>query len=71
MAASISAQWQELMDGTATVLEWPKKAGQHCKMPSEYMMQELSVTQVRLDELWTFVRKKESVMVAAGDHPRE
>ena len=57
------------MDGTATVLEWPKKAGQHCKMPSEYMMQELSVTQVRLDELWAFVRKVVNVPGTGGaDH---
>ncbi len=40
------------------VLEWLKKAGQHCQMLSQYMMQELNVTQVQLDELWTFVRKR-------------
>lgn len=45
-----------------TVLEWLKKAGQHCGMLSEYMMQDLSVTQVQLDELWTFVRKKERML---------
>ncbi len=41
-----------------TVLEWLKKAGQHCQMLSEYMMRELDVSQVQLDELWTFVYKK-------------
>jgi len=45
-----------------TVLEWLKKAGQHCQALSEYMMQELNVTQVQLDELWTFVRKKERTL---------
>jgi len=42
-----------------TVLAWLKKAGQHCDMLSAYMMRELHVTQVQLDELWTFVHKKE------------
>jgi len=41
------------------VLEWLRKAGQHCEQLSNYMMQELELSQVQLDELWTFVRKKE------------
>jgi IS1 family transposase len=45
-----------------TVLEWLKKAGRHCEMLSTYMLQELHVTQVQLDELWTFVRKKERAL---------
>lgn len=45
-----------------TVLDWLKKAGRHCRMLSEYMMQELNVTQVQMDELWTFVRKKERML---------
>jgi IS1 family transposase len=45
-----------------TVLEWLKKAGQHCGRLSECMMRELHVTQVQLDELWTFVRKKERML---------
>ncbi len=47
-----------------TVLEWLKKAGQHCQMLSGYMMRELHVSQVQLDELWTFVRKKERTLKA-------
>jgi len=45
-----------------TVLAWLKKAGQHCQALSEYMMRELQVTQVQLDELWTFVRKRERML---------
>ena len=45
-----------------TVLEWLKKAGQHCQALSECMMQDLNMTQVQLDELWTFVRKKERTL---------
>ena len=42
-----------------TVLEWIEKAGEHCEQVSEYMIQELKLTQVQLDELWTFVHKKQ------------
>jgi IS1 family transposase/transposase-like protein len=45
-----------------TVLDWLRKAGQHCEWISEYMMQELKLSQVQLDELWTFVRKKEHML---------
>jgi len=44
------------------VLQWLKKAGQHCRALSECMMGELNVTQVQLDELWTFVYKKERML---------
>jgi IS1 family transposase len=45
-----------------TVLAWLRKAGQHCERLSEYMMQDLALSQVQLDELWTFVRKKERML---------
>jgi len=45
-----------------TVLEWLKKAGQHCQALSDYMIQEMNLTQVQLDELWTFVHKKERTL---------
>jgi IS1 family transposase len=45
-----------------TVLEWLKRAGQHCQALSECMMQDLNMTQVQLDELWTFVYKKERML---------
>ena len=40
-----------------TVLDWLRKAGQHCQRVSEYMMQELELSQVQLDELWTFAQE--------------
>jgi len=45
-----------------TVLDWLRKAGQHCERLSEYLLQELELSQVQLDELWTFVRKKERML---------
>ncbi len=44
------------------VLEWLKKAGQHCQLLSECMLRDLHLTQVQLDELWTFVHKKERML---------
>ena len=45
-----------------TVLGWLRKAGPHCERLSEYLMQDLALSQVQLDELWTFVRKKERTL---------
>jgi len=45
-----------------TVLAWLRKAGEHCARLSECMMQDLELSQVQLDELWTFVRKKERML---------
>ena len=45
-----------------TVLDRLRKAGQHCEAVSAYMMQELELSQVQLDELWTFIRKKERML---------
>ena len=42
-----------------TVLRWVKRAGQHCQQVSEYMLQGLELTQAQMDEMWTFVRKKQ------------
>lgn len=44
------------------VLEWLQKAGEHCQALSECWLHDLHVTQVQLDELWTFVRKKERML---------
>jgi len=41
-----------------TVLLWLRRAGEHCEQVSDYMMREMEVTQVQMDELWTFVRRK-------------
>ena len=42
-----------------TVLSWLKKAGQHCQRVLEHTMQGLELAQAQLDELWTFVCKKQ------------
>lgn len=47
-----------------TVLLWLKRAGQHCEKVSFYLMRNLRVEQAQLDELWTFVHKKEKSLSA-------
>jgi IS1 family transposase len=47
-----------------TVLLWLKRAGEHCEEVSSYLMQNLKVEQAQLDELWTFVSKKEKTLSA-------
>jgi len=41
-----------------TVLEWAAKAGQHAAEVSEMLIRKLNVSQVQLDEMWSFVGKK-------------
>jgi IS1 family transposase len=47
-----------------TVLSWLRRAGEHCQQVSSYLMRNLKVAQVQLDELWTFVTKKEKNLSA-------
>ncbi len=55
-----------------TILLWLKRAGEHCEQVSGYLMRNLQVEQAQLDasilgfldELWTFVYKKEKTLSA-------
>ena len=47
-----------------TVLRWLRRAGEHSAMVSAYLMRNLQVDQAQLDELWTFVFKKEKNLSA-------
>jgi hypothetical protein len=46
------------------VLRWLRRAGQHPELVSADWMRNLHVEPVQLDELWTFVRKKEKTLSA-------
>jgi IS1 family transposase len=46
------------------VLRWLRRAGQHTELVSAYLMRHLHIEQVQLDELWTFVHKKEQTLSA-------
>jgi IS1 family transposase len=47
-----------------TVCAWLKKAAAHSEQVSDYLMRNLDVPEVQLDELWTFVQKKEQNLSA-------
>ena len=47
-----------------TVLRWLRRAGEHSAQVSAYLMHNFQVEQVQLDELWTFVLKKEKTLSA-------
>lgn len=41
-----------------TVLEWLKRAAQKAQEINEHLLRELPVTQVQLDEMWSFIKRK-------------
>lgn len=41
-----------------TVLEWLSKAGQHASEVSDLLIRKVNVSQVQLDEMWSFVKNK-------------
>jgi IS1 family transposase len=43
-----------------TVCEWVPRLGRHCLRVMVYFFRNLHITECQLDELWTFVRKKEN-----------
>lgn len=45
-----------------TILLWLRRAGEHSQQVSDYLLRNLHVSQAQLDELWTFVRKKEKTL---------
>lgn len=44
-----------------TICEWVRKASEHAKAFSEYMVRDLHMTAVEVDELWTTVKKSRSI----------
>lgn len=47
-----------------TICAWLDKAGRHCRAVSAYLFNNLPITECQLDELWSFVRKKEGHLTA-------
>ena len=47
-----------------TILLWLRRAGEHSQQVSDHMLRNLRVSQAQLDELWTFVHKKEKNLSA-------
>jgi IS1 family transposase/transposase-like protein len=47
-----------------TICEWLDKVGRHCRAVTTYLFNDLHMTECQLDELWSFVRKKEAHLTA-------
>lgn len=41
-----------------TVAHWLEKAGRHAQQVEEYLLRDFHVSQLQLDELWTYVQNK-------------
>ena len=48
-----------------TVCDWVDRAGRHCRAVTTYLFDTLHSTECQVDELWSFVRKKEAHLSAA------
>ena len=48
-----------------TVCDWLDRAGRHCRAVTTYLFDNLHITECQLDELWSFVRKKEAHLTIA------
>jgi transposase-like protein len=40
-----------------TICRWLKRASEHCQEVNEYFLRNLHLTQVQIDEIWTFCKK--------------
>ena len=48
-----------------TVCDWLDRAGRHCRAVTTYLCDNLHITECQVDELWSFVRKKEAHLTVA------
>lgn len=48
-----------------TVCDWLDRAGRHCRAVTTYLFDTLHLTECQVDELWSFVRKKEAHLTTA------
>jgi hypothetical protein len=39
-----------------SVALWLKRAGEHCEEVTDYLLRDLNLTQVQIDEIWTFIK---------------
>jgi transposase-like protein len=62
--SSIRATARNVECDKDTVLHWLPRVGQHCLRLLDYFFRDLHLTECQLDELWTFVYKKEAHLTA-------
>jgi IS1 family transposase len=62
--ASIRATARNIESDKDTVAQWLPRVGRHCQWLFDYFLRDLHLTECQLDELWTFVYKKEKHLTA-------
>jgi IS1 family transposase len=62
--ASIRATARNIECDKDTVARWLPRVGRHCQQLLDYFLRDLHLTECQLDELWTFVYKKEKHLTA-------
>ena len=62
--ASIRATARNIDCDKDTVAQWLPRVGRHCQRLLNYFLRDLHLTECQLDELWTFVYKKEKHLTA-------
>lgn len=53
-----------------TIAQWQKRAGEHAEVLREYLLHDLHLDRVQVDELYTFVKKKRRTSVATSQTSR-
>src|SRR5712692_6384671 len=48
-----------------TICDWLDRAGRHCRAVTAWLFDTFHITECQVDELWSFVRKKEAHLTAA------
>lgn len=41
-----------------TIISWIKLAGAHAREVNDYFLQDMNLTQVQVDEIWSFIKKR-------------
>lgn len=55
-----------------SILEWLRSAAEKAAEINEHLLRELLVTQVQLDELWSFIARQQATQAASdGESPDE
>jgi transposase-like protein len=42
------------------ISHWLDVAGEHCQKVNEYFLQDLSLDQVQIDEIWSYIKKRKA-----------
>jgi transposase-like protein len=54
-----------------TILAWLRKAGQHVEEVNALLIHHLHLTQVQIDEFWSFVKKRKNMSILSTTIPRQ